>query len=295
MSPGGTGRSDSRRIAIGMVALTIVSVALLNCALYQGERGAMVERRWDQLARVTEHKRAEVRELMDRLRRQTVFIAAQPALDRWAARATAGTLTAREREELHQELDRTVHSLDLHHIVLTRADGTRLAASHDAPAAQLGRESDLARRAIVSGEPVVGDIRAESDGEGVIEIATIVPAVGSQAGPVLVSAALAGEALESLLDDWAGSGVDGHAYLVRADAGNVEFLTPSKLTPVPGGRTPMVTRSARAAAMAASGVESKIEVLDEEGHGVWASTRTLPELGWGLVGETWQLELDPHR
>lgn len=268
-----------------MVALTIVSAALLNFALYQGERGALVERRWEQLARVTEHKRAEVRELIDRLRRQTGFIAAQPALDRWAVRASAGTLTAREREELQRELDRTVQALDLHHIVLLRADGTRLAESHDAPAAQPAKESELARRAIVSGEPAVGDIRTESDGEGVIEIAAIVPAAEGQAGPVLVSAALAREALGSVLEDWAGSGVDGHAYLVRAAAGDVELLTPSRLTPVPGGKTPMVTRSARAAAMAASGVESKVEVLDSDGRPVWASTRTLPELGWGLVGE----------
>ncbi|MEK7329546.1 MAG: ATP-binding protein, partial [Candidatus Eisenbacteria bacterium] len=144
----------------------------------------------------------------------------------------------------------------------------------------------IARRALESGQRTASGIRTESAGGRVIEVASVVP-IGSPAGeaPVLVSATLTGEALGPLLTDWIGPGVAGHAYLVRQDGADVILMTPSELIPVPGGRAPLTDRRARAAAMAATGVESNVEIADDGRRVVWATTRHLPELGWGLVGE----------
>jgi PAS domain S-box-containing protein len=285
LSQGKVGRGDSRRIAVGLIALGVMSVTLLNVVLFQNERGALVLRRWEQLARGTDTKRNEVRTLVGQLQRQIAYAAAHPALVKASAGAMAGTLDAAERRDLQHELDRTVQALHLHHLVLVSPAGAPLAASSGAPAAFSDGQLTIARRALESDERTASGIRTVSDGDHVIEVAAVVPIASPRLEPpVLVSATLTDEALGPLLNDWIGPGLAGHAYLVRQDKSDVVLLTPSELIPVPGGRAPLTDRRARAAAMAATGVESNVEVVDGR-LAVWATTRHLPELGWGLVGE----------
>jgi PAS domain S-box-containing protein len=285
LSQGKVGRSDSRRIAVGLIALGIICVALLNVVLYQNERGDLVQRRWEQLERGTETKRNEVRVLIGQLQRQIAYAAAHPALAGATARAMAGTLDAAQRRDLQRELDRTVQALHLHSLVLVSPSGVRLASSSGAPGAPSAGQLAIARRALESGERIASGIRTASNGDHVIEVAAVVPITSPKhEAPVLVSATLTGEALGPLLSDWIGPGVAGHAYLVRQDKNDVVLLTPSELIPVPGGRARLTDRRARAAAMAATGVESNVEIVDGK-LAVWATTRHVPELGWGLVGE----------
>ncbi len=287
LSQGGVGRVDSRRIAIGLVTLALVSAALLNVGIYQSERSALAERRWDQLARGIDTKRNEVRDRVWQLQRQSAYAAAHPTLARWAERGAADSLTARERQELQLELERTARALDLHHLDLIGPTGARLAGSQEAPVTSSAEELDMIGRARETGQPATALVRRALEGEGLIEIATVVPTTGSSGpSPVLVSAGLAEEALGTLFStDWVMPGVAGHAYLVRLDGSEVSFLT----SPQPGSPPPasvsLGDRHARAAAMAASGVESNVEVPGRDGHVRWATTRSLPELGWGLVGE----------
>jgi PAS domain S-box-containing protein len=286
LSQGKAGRGDSRRITVGLLALGVVSMALLNLGLYQNERGVLVQHRWEQLERSTETKRDQLRTLTGQLQGQIAYAAAHPALVRPTARAMAGTLSAPERQELQLELDRTVQALHLHHLVLLGPGGRQLAASRGAPAAASAGLIAVARRARESDQHSASAIRTESDGDRIIEVASVVPVASSTGeAPVLLSATLTTEALGSLLTDWVGPGVTGHAYLVRREGSDVILLTPSQLTPMPGGRARLTDRRVRAAAMAATGVESNVEIADPDRRVVWATTRYLPELGWGLVGE----------
>ncbi|HKQ58248.1 MAG TPA: response regulator, partial [Candidatus Eisenbacteria bacterium] len=105
------------------------------------------------------------------------------------------------------------------------------------------------------------------------------------AGPVLVAFTRAEETLGRLLGAWAEPGMSGHAYLVRREGETVAFLTPSSSRASALPPVQLTERTARAAAMAATGVESNVEVQGADGAVMWATTRNLPELGWGVVGE----------
>lgn len=174
LSQGKVGRSDSRRIALGLIALGIICVALLNVVLYQNERGDLVQRRWEQLERGTETKRNEVRALIGQLQRQIAYAAAHPALAGATARAMAGTLDAAQRRDLQRELDRTVQALHLHSLVLVSPSGVRLASSSGAPGAPSAGQLAIARRALESGERIASGIRTASNGYHVIEVAAVV-------------------------------------------------------------------------------------------------------------------------
>jgi PAS domain S-box-containing protein len=286
LSQGGTGRTDSRRIALGLAALALVSAAILNVGIYQSERTALAERRWEQLARGTETKRNEVRERIWHLQRQSGYAAANPALVRWTERGARGAWSAAEKRELQLELERTVRALELHHVDLIGPSGERLAASHEAPGTVSDAEQDLVLKALASGGNSVALFHGRADGARLIAIASVVPTPGSRARkPVLVLVGLADEALAPLLaTDWVMPGVTGHAYLVAQEGGEVSLLTPPERGAAAPGSIPRGDPRARAAALAASGVESNVEMKGPDGV-VWATTRFLPELGWGLVGE----------
>jgi PAS domain S-box-containing protein len=278
---------DSRRIAFGLAGLALVSAALFNIGIFQSERSALAERRWEQLARGADIKRNEVRERVWQLQRLSTYAASHPALVRWARLGAEGSLGARERQELQLELDRTARALDLHHLALIGPGGTRLAASQQGPVSSSAAEMDLVRRARESGQSTVGLIRRPLEEEGLIEVATAVPVDGfTGPSPVLIAAGLAEEALAPLLaTDWVMPGVVAHAYLVRAEGGEVTYLTSPQPGSPPPGAVSLADRHARAAATAASGVESNVEGPGRDGQVRWATTRYLPELGWGLVGE----------
>jgi PAS domain S-box-containing protein len=281
------GRTDSRRIALGLAALALVSAAILNVGIYQSERTALAERRWEQLARGTDTKRNEVRERIWHLQRQSGYAAANPALVRWAERGARGAWSAAEKRELQLELERTVRALELHHVDLIGPSGERLAASHDAPGTVSDAEQDLVLKALASGGNRVALFHGKADAARLIAIASVVPTPGGSARkPVLVSVGLADEALAPLLaTDWVMPGVAGHAYLVAQEGGEISLLTPPQRGAPSPGSIPAGDPQARAAALAASGVESNVEMKGRDGQIVWATTRFLPELGWGLVGE----------
>ena len=74
---------------------------------------------------------------------------------------------------------------------------------------------------------------------------------------------------------------------MRRDGGHILILStpPDGLHLKPGQRVSGADPRFRAAAMAAVGVESNVEAHDDQGGRLWATTRELPEAGWGIVGE----------
>jgi PAS domain S-box-containing protein len=102
---------------------------------------------------------------------------------------------------------------------------------------------------------------------------------------LLLSASSANAVLRPILTAPLGLGVGSFAYLVRSEGSRVLFLT----APDPERAADVESSSrahghSRAAAMAAAGVESNLEMRGVDGDALWATTRALPDFGWGLVG-----------
>jgi hypothetical protein len=64
LTAAGDSRHESRRIAIGLGALALLSVILLNFGILQSSRDRLTQQRWGQLADHTDAKREEIRDLL---------------------------------------------------------------------------------------------------------------------------------------------------------------------------------------------------------------------------------------
>ena len=80
---------------------------------------------------------------------------------------------------------------------------------------------------------------------------------------------------------------------MRAQGGDLELLSrpPTSTFTRPGTRIPMTAPDAMAAAMAATRVASRVELLDESGAPLWAVTRPLQNAEWGLVAQAPRTEM----
>src|SRR5690242_16655787 len=101
---------DSRRIAVGLVGLAVISLVLLNFGIYQSAEQRLVKQRWGQLQGKTEERRDEVRALLDRYEREAAFAAGGATLIDVSRSALMGPLDERDRTVLATEMDRAIHN-----------------------------------------------------------------------------------------------------------------------------------------------------------------------------------------
>ncbi|MGH7741489.1 MAG: hybrid sensor histidine kinase/response regulator, partial [Candidatus Eiseniibacteriota bacterium] len=146
---------------------------------------------------------------------------------------------------------------------------------------------ELVQRCAASQSPVLGDLRLGSRREPLMAVAVPIMVASPYRAPVAVFGVSIEHALSERLLHWAGYGGAAGAYLVRSDGDHILVLStpPDDIHLKPGQRVPSIDPRYRAAAMAAVGVESNIGIEDDGGRRLWATTRELPEVGWGIVGE----------
>ncbi len=281
-------RREGVRIAIGLTALAVVSLALLNVGIYQGTRNRTVDQKWGHLVAQTDQCRDAVRDALDHVAREARFAAGSDGLLDLTRRAIVRPLTAAERERLQAELVRAGRTFDFMAVQVIGPDGRILAST---PGVEDERPDDLrklSRRAASVGAPVFADLLHGSGGFPVVALAVPMTDLADATGtPVAIFDVRVADVLEPLLQDWPGYGPEAGAYLVRAAGDHVVFLSaPAAGTAFAAGdQIPGTDPSAKAAAMAAAGVESSVEVTGGHGAVYWAVSRYLPELGWGLVGQ----------
>ncbi len=281
-------RRESRRIAFGLVALAVTSVILLNLGIYQSAQTRLVLQRWDQLTDNTDQCRDEMHRLLLHFERQARYVAGQASLRDWSRQAAGGALSASEAAALDAELERAARTFDFAAIEILTPDGRALARTASAKQEIPPQALDLVRHAAGAQSAVMGDLPRARDGAEVLAVA--VPLAHAAAGarvPVAVFASNVDEILIPALRTWPGFGPRSGAYLVRQDGDQIVYISapPAGQGLSRGARVPSQERRSRAAAMAAAGVESKVEVPVARGATQWAVTRFLPEISWGLVGQ----------
>jgi len=282
-SRGALRRTDTRRIAAGLIVLAVLSVVLLNVGIYSGARDRLARERWAQLGATLDAKREEVRDLLWQFERQAAYVAGQPAVEEGARAAAGGRFDAPALETLELELSRASRAFDFRSIQLLDRSGRVLARTSGAGDFASAPDRALAERARVETHAIMEDVRAEGDSHGAMALA--IPVGHSPGGAVLLFRGSVEDVLLPLLMSWPGYGSNAGAYLVKKEGDDIACVTspPPSLGVAAGDRIPADRSFMRAAAMAADGVESTLETVDARGVVVWTVSRSLQERGWGLV------------
>ncbi|HET7226459.1 MAG TPA: response regulator [Candidatus Eisenbacteria bacterium] len=265
---------DTRRIGAGVVALAAVCLLILNVGLYQDAEQHLKRGHLDELVAHTESARERVRASVAHLTHEVRFAAESGEVSRAVndARGAAG------RSRLVAELQRLRETFGLDVADVVSVEGRPLGGTL-APA-DLPAFVALAERTRVASPGI--DLCASVGGE-LVTVAAVVP----DTRDVLVVGVRAESALEPLLKAWPGAPPGTGAFLVRKRGGQLEYITaPPRGVVRAGMRVDETQTWARGPAMAAEGVQSHISMPDRDGRSVSDVTRILPELAWGIVGQT---------
>lgn len=283
LSGGVSAKGESRRIALGLGALAVISIVLLNFGIFTTARDRMAAERWSQFGATLEAKRDQVRDLLWQFDHQAEYVAAQPQVAAGTRAALAAPGDPAATGGVAGELSRAARSFDYRSIRLVTPDGRVAAASDGAENEISPAERALAAQVSSTRRSSIGDEKDAGDENPRLLLAVPVP--GSD-GVLLFDGNLE-SALSPLLMSWPGFGAGAGAYLVRRQGDDLVCLTPApaRLGAAAGVAMPITREPLRPAAIAVEGVESNVETVDTAGHPMWAVTRSLSERGWGLVGE----------
>ncbi len=280
-SPRPEARGEFRHIAYVIVGLGALVVLLLSAGIYQSTRSLVVERRREELATRTDRKRQAARDRIHELEKHARFLAGEPNLRGWVVSARGG-LDPAARRRLGTELERAVGSFGFHSVAAYAPDG-RLIAGTSAEARGESVPSRAQGQALGPQKTLCGFHRVREN-PALLSLALPVAGTGvPDSAAVLVFELHAAEALGGGTE----LGRDAGAYLVAKSGPDVVFLTapPRVRGARVDGRARLSDPHARAAAMAATGVEGTIEWKGPTGRRLVAATRGLPEFGWGMVGQ----------
>lgn len=276
-------RRESRRIVVGSVALLVLALLAVNVAIYQKAESKLVEQGWQRLATTTEAKRDQIRRVVDTYRREARSVAEDPDVRANVSRLAAGVQSAGERDRLSWKLQTAVHTFAFENVQLVDVDGRVLWELHGGDATEQARDLELAARCTTTGEEVLGDFHGS-------HLTFAAPVGASDADgrtPAMLFHAEALADLDQALTNWPGFGATAGSYLVRSDGERVLYLTTLANDPavLAGNREPLSSQASIAASMAATGVESNVETTNGLQHAIWATTRRMPEMEWGIVGQ----------
>lgn len=277
---GANGRRDSRRVLAGFVVLLVVGVAALNLILFHNASQRAERDGWSRLEASAELRRDELASVVGAFRREALGTLEDPAIHDAllrVARDHDADLGEAARHELAQARERFgfsgVQLLDSQGMVVWQT-GEALPAPRSA--------KRLVARSLALREDLLGDPAGSrlvlaaplEDGRGMPDHAVVFHDRGENI-------------TRKLLAKWPGMGVSSRAYLVRQEDDQAVILAGggagNSLGLANGQRLPLTSPQAMIPAMAATRIESRAQARDANGDPLWAVTRALPELGWGLV------------
>jgi PAS domain S-box-containing protein len=271
---------EGRRVLVGFGVLLLLCALVLNVWLYQSARANFERDGWARLEASADMRRDQIAYGTEILRREAQNVAEDPAVSRLLEAFTRGSLTPAQWSDLREELRGAQRHFEFENVQLLDADGRVFDELVPAAPARLGDVRRLVGHAIANGKPTFGDPMGDE-----LLIAMPVPAPPGRRGAALVVHMLDNRLFTPSLGPWPGLGESSGAILVRADGSQALVLTSGG---GPGGlragtRLALQARDVLPVTMAAIGLESRVEATDATGRPIWAVTRSLPSLGWGVV------------
>lgn len=281
ISGSGQPGAESRRVLVGIAICLLLGMVGLNLALYQQSRHQLEREGWMRMEASADLRRDELDHVLGTLMREAASVAHDPVVELRATRMVAGTLDAAGRDVLIEELESAQQRFEFENVQLLDARGAVLFESTPSMAAERAIGASLARRVAESGKTLIGDPWGDE-----FMVAVPVGEEGRVSG-VLVMHTIGTRFLKPLLAHWPGLGASSGAYLVRLDEGRARVLTDFSTLGgfARGAKLALTAPGSIAPAMAATGVESRVEFLDVGGEPAWAVTRRLPTTGWGVVSQ----------
>ncbi len=279
LTHGSAGDRESRRVLVAFATLIVLGAVVLNIGLYRSARARFERDGWARLEASADMRRDQLAFGLGAFRREALQLAEDPVVESHAVALAAGQRAPSAQRELEDEFHSTQRHFHFENIQILSATGAVLYETSPSLEPERRVTADLVRRALAEGHDVLGDPRGAE-----IILASPIGVEGREPVCILVHT-VADDLFDPELGNWPGLGESSGAFLVRADGSDALVLTHlgAPVTVLAGQHAPMSSRDHLPEAMAASGVESRIEIAGAEREPVWAVTRTLPSTGWGLV------------
>lgn len=287
LAPGSDARRESRRILFGASLLLVISVAGLNLGLYHDFEQRAEHNGWARIEDAADLARDEIVRFTAGVKRASESLTRGPTTERallGALHHGSHPLDAGPWNVLAEKAD----LFGFESVELASPSGA-IIATHRTCACQTARQrAQLVARALVTGEPALAD-------PGVGELVLAIPLASDEDGHTgaLIVHEHNPQIADALERQWRSLGQSAGAYLVRAEGDRAVVLTDfQRGNGMPRRRhVDLAAPEAMSVAMAATGVESRAEVLNAEGRPAWVVTRSLPGLGWGLVAQVDRSEM----
>ena len=276
---------ENVRVAAGIGLLVVAGVVAINVMVWHNARVRIEAEAWRRLEVATDVRLADIDRVLDVTRREALSVAGDPRIVS-AVRSVRAPARAGAADHLLDELDTRSAEFEFLNVAVLDSNGATLGEWHPRTGDQAGMDGDAALEALRTRQPAWGCPRFGRN-------AIAVPLGEPGGGRVIVFQGDFARSLQPLLQRWPGFGEETGACLVRAQGGEVEFLSrpPTATFTRPGTRFPMTAPDAMAAAMAATRVASRVEVPLDGGGSVCAVTRPLQNAEWGLVAQAPRSEM----
>lgn len=271
------------KLVFSLVGVALISMAALGSMAYMQSRDLMRTSSLRQLDALAESRKQRVESLVtdwrDRVRlmsSRTRLLASQfdPAsIDTDAGRAAIGDALA--------EIARSVPGVRV--LVVFDLEGTHIASTSDGATRRRSSESDRAHAQ--DGSPTFVGIER---GGGALEAHFVTPLLVDDRPVGWLETRLAADDIAELARDTTGLGPTGETLVVTADEDGYRALHPTRHAsrasggdPTSEGETPRIDP----AQLALAGLDTMVweNAVDYRDEPVWAATRSLDDLGWGVV------------
>ncbi len=279
-------RREGVRIVAGFALLLSLGVVALNMKLWHDADMRIEKEAWGRLEAAADVRRADVDHMLGVLRREATSIARDPYIVS-AVNAVRVGAPESETRQLLDELYVRAEGFEFRNIIVLDEQGRTIHEWHARSLAQAAIHQQSGIAAAASGAPTWSRPQG-----GKLAIAVPLPAAGRPARSVVFCTDLL-QTLQPLLKQWPGFGASSGAYLVEPAGDHVLVLTGLSFVGGvrAGSRAHMVDPAAMAAAMAATGVSSRVQSAGHENDATWAVTRPLQNAGWGFVAQASRAEM----